>query len=199
MGEGDARWRQLAERGRRRWRAWLRATHRDVGYLLVGLTVVYAVSGLAINHVGDWDPNFKTVETRTEVTGPFADDADEATRQVLAQLDIAAEPRDWFYEDGSLEIFFDNQTIVADTAAGVATAKAERPRWFLRVANWLHYNRGKAAWTWIADGYAVLLLLLVFSGVLLNRGKKGLAGRGAILIAIGAAVPLLYVHWSGGP
>ena len=44
MGESSAR-------GRRRikWRRGLRALHRDVGYLIVGLTIVYGVSGLAVN------------------------------------------------------------------------------------------------------------------------------------------------------
>jgi hypothetical protein len=30
-------------------------------------------------------------------------------------------------------------------------------------------------------------------------GKKGIAGRGAILVGIGVAIPLLYVWLSGGP
>ena len=47
---------------RLRWRPWLRALHRDIGYLAVGLTVVYALSGLAVNHIGDWDPNFDNYE-----------------------------------------------------------------------------------------------------------------------------------------
>ena len=34
---------------RKRWRGWLRAIHRDLGYLAIGLTVIYAVSGLAIS------------------------------------------------------------------------------------------------------------------------------------------------------
>ena len=43
------------------FRPWLRAFHRDIGYFAVGLTVVYATSGLAVNHLKDWDPNFKQV------------------------------------------------------------------------------------------------------------------------------------------
>ena len=30
----------------KRWRAWLRAVHRDIGYLAIGFTVIYAVSGI---------------------------------------------------------------------------------------------------------------------------------------------------------
>ena len=29
------------------WRPWLRALHRDAGYTAVGLTIIYAASGLA--------------------------------------------------------------------------------------------------------------------------------------------------------
>ena len=42
----------LRELVRKRWRAWLRAVHRDFGYLAVGLTMIYAFSGIAINHIG---------------------------------------------------------------------------------------------------------------------------------------------------
>ena len=33
-----------------KWRAWLRAFHRDIGYVAVGLTFIYALSGIAVNH-----------------------------------------------------------------------------------------------------------------------------------------------------
>jgi hypothetical protein len=52
---------------KKRWRGWLRAIHRDVGYLAVGLTLIYAMSGLAINHIQDWDPNFTTYEKTSTI------------------------------------------------------------------------------------------------------------------------------------
>ena len=79
------------------------------------------------------------------------------------------------------------------------TDAQERPRFFLRVANWLHYNRGKSAWTFIADGYAVLLLFLATSGMFMLKGKKGLVGRGAVLVVLGALVPIVYVTLASGP
>ena len=185
---------------KKRWRAWLRAVHRDIGYLAVGLTFVYAFSGLAINHIGEWDPNFKSIETTSTLEGPFDKDPELAAKQALSQLNIQLEPRDSFYDtDTSLEISFDNQIIVIDTESGQAVSTAEKPRWFLRVANWLHYNRGKKAWTFIADGYAVFLLFLAISGMFMIRGKNGFFGRGAVLVALGAGVPLLYVVLAGGP
>ena len=198
----EPRWRRVGRQMRKRWRAVLRALHRDAGYLAVGLTFVYAISGIAINHIGqgEWDPNFKTVVEKHQLERPLPEDDAAAATQVLAELGIGEQPRDAYWEtDGTYQIFFDARTIVVDPDTLIARDAAEKPRFFLRVANWLHYNRGKAAWTYVADGYAVLLLLLATSGLFMLKGRKGLIGRGAILVAIGVAVPILYVHYSGGP
>jgi hypothetical protein len=207
MGNGAAvapdpvpRWHRVRRAVRKRWRAVLRSLHRDAGYLVVGLTFVYALSGLAINHIGQWDPNFKMVVESHQLKAPLPENEEAAGAQILTELKIADQPRDAYWEsDGTYQIFFDARTIVVDPKTLVATDAAEEPRFFLRVANWLHYNRGKASWTYIADGYAVLLLFLATSGLFMLKGRKGLVGRGAILVILGAAVPLLYVHYSGGP
>lgn len=190
----------LGARLRRRWRAYLRAIHRDMGYLLVGLTFVYALSGIAINHIEDWNPNFDAVSRTVETEAPLPAETAEATRVILNELDIEDTP-DGVEDYGSeLELFFgENRTIRADRATGRIFEDYQEPRFFLRVANWLHYNRGKKAWTYIADGYAAMLLLLAVSGAFMLKGRKGFLGRGIILISAGVAVPVLYVHFAGGP
>ena len=117
----------LGTRIKRRWRAWLRAIHRDVGYLAVGLTIIYALSGLAINHIGSWDPNF-ALETKARQIEPLPEsvrgDDEAATRAVLSALDINLEPRDFFFEtEEQLEIFFDEseRTLVVDVTTGAIT------------------------------------------------------------------------------
>lgn len=70
---------------------------------------------------------------------------------------------------------------------------------FIRAANWLHLNRGKKAWTWFADGYAVVLLFLATSGIFMLPGRKGLLGRGAVLVGLGIAIPLIYLTFVGSP
>lgn len=202
MADDRGFWAQVRTRFRRRWRAWLRALHRDAGYLAVGLTIVYALSGLAINHIADWDPNF-SVETEThQLDGPIPRGSEaEAASHVSAAIGIDDRFADAFFEGDTLEVYFDDseRRLVVDMSAGSVTETYKEPRFLLRVANWLHYNRGKKAWTYIADGYAIFLLFLAVSGVFMIKGKKGIIGRGAILVAIGVAVPILYVHFSGGP
>lgn len=181
-------------------RAWLRAVHRDIGYLAVGLTVVYALSGLAVNHLKDWDPNFTQVKQTHQLAGPFPKDDRAAAHQALQELGVTTPPEDVFrVSDTELEIVGGDVTYHLNPKSGTLMVEGQRPRFLLRTANWLHLNRGKKAWTLIADGYAVFLLFLASSGLFMIRGPKGLVGRGAILAALGAAVPIAYVVLSGGP
>lgn len=182
-----------------RWRPRLRSLHRDVGYLLVGLTFVYAASGLAVNHIEDWDPNFEQFEVTHTLAAPLPTDEAAAAEQVLAQLGIDEPPSDVFLYEQELEIQLDNRSLYVDGAAMTILDRGQHQRRLLRLANWLHLNRGKAAWTVVADGYAILLLFLASSGMLMLPGKHGLRGRGWILVLLGAAVPVGYVLLSGGP
>jgi hypothetical protein len=178
----------------RRWRLWLRALHRDVGYLAVGLTVVYALSGLAVNHVSDWDPSFVNWERTHTVSTPLPDEDSAAARAVLQALAIDAAPRDVYRASPTqLEISFDKRTLHVDLPTGRVVDQGQSPRFFLRTANWLHLNRGKKAWRWFADGYAVFLLGLALSGMFMLPGRRGLVGRGGVLLALGVALPLTYL------
>ena len=182
------------------WRPWLRALHRDAGYFIIGLTVIYALSGLAVNHIADWDPSFRQIDRTHQVAGPFPADDRAAAQRVLDALAIAQAPNEVYRaSDTQLEIVFDKRTLHLDPTTGRVVEEGQEPRLFLRLANWLHLNRGKKAWTYVADTYAVLLLWLAFSGLFMIPGRKGLLGRGAIITAIGAAVPIAYVVLSGGP
>ena len=182
-----------------RWRPRLRSLHRDVGYLLVGLTFVYAASGLAVNHIEDWDPNYTQWERTHALAAPLPEDEQAAAQAVLDQLEIDEMPIDVFLYEQELEIQLASRSLFVDGNAMTILDRGQKPRPLLRLANWLHLNRGKQAWTVVADAYAVLLLFLACSGMLMLPGKKGMAGRGWILVLIGAAVPIGYVVLSGGP
>ena len=182
----------------KRWRAWLRAIHRDFGYVAVGFTVIYALSGLAINHIKDWDPSFTSSEI-TKTIAPIGDDVpdDVAVQRVTSAVGMD-KPDDVFRAGDELRLGYASGaqvTVVGDQV----TVQDRSPRFFFRIANWLHYNRGKKAWTYVADVYAVMLLYLAISGIFMIKGRLGLRWRGAVLVSFGIAVPAAYVALSGGP
>jgi hypothetical protein len=182
------------------WRALLRAIHRDLGYTAVGLTFIYAASGLAVDHIGDWDPSFAAFQATHEL-GPLDGASDDAIAKLAAtKLGIKEEARDVFRASAEeLDVTYDKRSIHVNPITGHVDEEGQKPRPFLRVANWLHLNRGKKAWRYVADSYAAGLLFLATSGLFMIAGKKGLFGRGALFVLLGAAVPAVYVVLSGGP
>ena len=193
---------EAAAKVRRRfqWRPFVRALHRDLGYVAVGLTFVYALSGLAVNHISQWDPNFRNYRTVHQLRPPLPQGEQAAAREVLSRLRIRDEPQSvhsWGAD--RLDIRFTDRTLLVNPRTGRVVDEGKKPRFLIRAANWLHLNRGKKAWTVVADLYAVGLLLLACTGMLMLPGKNGMRGRGGILVAIGVAIPILYVALSGGP
>jgi hypothetical protein len=188
------------KKGRSSWRGYNRAIHRDLGHVAVGLTLIYAISGLAVNHILDWDPSFVAYSEVRELGAPIPGTDAEAAAAAMKQLGVAGTPRD-VYRDGptDLQVVLDKRTLHVNTTNGHVIDEGQRPRFFLRAVNWLHLSRGKKAWTVIADLYAVGLIFLAISGMLMSPGRKGLLGRGGLFVLAGIAVPIIYIQVSGGP
>lgn len=179
-----------ARGGRVNWRKLNNALHRDVGYLVVGLTIVYAVSGLAVNHRADWNPSYRIGKRALEIAPIAATERDEIVRQAREALALG-EPRAVFRPDPqTLQLFYEKETYSVDLPTGAVIVDGVRKRPVLWEMNQLHLNTPKGAWTWIADLYALALLLMSVTGLFVLKGKTGITGRGAWLTAAGVAIPL---------
>ncbi len=187
----------MASESRRPWRRWNTALHRDIGYLAAGLTVIYAISGLAVNHMAHWNPNYmRTVKTFEVGTLDRQLPEEVLAVETLARLKVTEKPRSAFQPDeDSLEIYIKEGKYSVDLPTGKVLFEGTVPRPVLMAMNRLHLNAPKRAWTWIADVYALSLAFLAVSGLFILRGKNGITGRGAWLTGIGCAIPLGYWIW----
>ncbi len=180
------------------WRRLLVATHRDLGFFFVGLTLIYAISGLAVNHVSDWNPNYAIQRRTVAVASLPGGDTPAAARAVLAQLAVTEPPRSIVPAGPDrFQIFLTNRTITVDVSKRQAVDERVSPRPLLYQLNFLHLNHGKGPWTWFADVYAVGLLLLAVSGMLMVLGRRGIAGRGLLWLLAGLVPPIVFVFWKG--
>ncbi len=177
----------------RKFRKICRTLHRELGFLAVGLTVVYAISGLAVNHAHHWDANYaRTHETR-RIEAPGTGPTTEVQPLVVDRLGITAPVKGvWRASADVLQIFVEGGQYDVNLATGEVQVQgfARRPVFF--DVNFMHLNSGKAPWTGIADVYAGILLVLAMTGPWLVRGRRGLAGRGGVTMAIGLLVPVVY-------
>ncbi len=178
------------------WFRLNRTLHRDAGYLVCVLTILYAISGLAVNHVDDWNPNYAIRTSPADVGLLDVADLGAAERQVVDRLglDPAIVRGRHHVSPTELKVFLEEGgEVVIDPATGKGTLKLVSQRPILFDANALHLNRLKGVWTYVADAYAVVLLYLAAGGIFMLRGKTGLSGRGKWLVAIGALVPVAFL------
>lgn len=182
------------------WRWWFHVIHRDVGYLCVGLTLVYAVSGIAVNHIDEWNPNYAIEVSRSTiepiVTNGVTDGIDDEAQAklVLERLHVPTDWRTLFVPGpGRLRILREGHTVDVELATGAVRQERVTPRFLLHEANVLHLNHKKQLWTWVADAFAVALIALAVTGMFLIKGKKGIKGRGAWLVATGVAIPVFFL------
>lgn len=180
-----------------KWRRWNTAIHRDLGYLCAGLTLVYAVSGVAVNHAADWNPNYSVSTRVVELEGlePAQARSPEFAGTVLERLGVEGPVQGMFRPDpATVQIFLaESRTITVDLTAGTASVEDVRDRPGLRMANFLHLNHARKLWTWMADLYAVALALLAVTGLFVLRGRNGITGRGAWLTAAGVVIPVAFL------
>lgn len=178
------------------WRKWNRNIHRDLGYLCFGLTIIYAISGIAVNHIQDWNPNYKIEQIKSNVrpVAHASEISDETVKDILRQLGHAPEYKSIFQPDPeTLRIFSGKNTITVRLASGEVIQEIVETRPFIFQTNFLHLNHPKRLWTYFADIYAAALALLAITGLFVLKGKQGIKGRGAWLTLVGIALPIFFL------
>ena len=183
----------LGARAFMNWRGWTRVIHRDLGYFFTGVVLIFAVSGLAVNHGRDWDPNFQVRRLAVQLDLPTrkGDVTEAKVREALAVVDSCGEFRAMdFPTDHQLKIFLSDGSMLVSLTNGLGRYETVRRRTLLYSANRLHLNP-KGWWLVFSDVFAVALLVIVITGLVLLRGRSGFFGRGKWLVGAGVLVPLV--------
>ena len=168
---------------------WLRVIHRDLGFFVVGITLVYAISGILLNHLGGKDPAFhteaKTIQLKPNLTETELSDA------WLADKSLPPLKRILRIDDARLRLFLQGGVGVYNVSDGRLSYEINEKRALIYWINRLHYNKVKH-WSPVADFFAGSLILLAITGLFIVKGKKGLAGSGKWYLLIGILIPILY-------
>jgi len=179
----------------RSWRRWFRAFHRDIGYATVALVLAYGISGLAVNHIEDWNPNYRFSQRAVDI-GPLHGSLNEMEQQIVAalHLDPAAVRGHYQETEHDLRVFLDEgQEARIDMQTGHGTLKTLSRRAVFFEVNALHLNNLKGIWTYVADAFAIALIVLAITGMTMMKGDRGLFGRGKYFLAAGLAIPVGFI------
>ena len=180
-------------------RKWSRILHRDIGFFFIGATLIYGISGIALNHLKDWNPNFIVKLEKFKTNDDFSKGkvSKEKILNLLSRIDTDDSYKSYnFVENGKvLRIYLSGRssvTVIPETGEVTAELVKKRPLFF--EVNYLHYNPN-SWWTWFSDIFAGALILLAVTSLFMVRGKKGAWGRGGIYILAGIIIPILFLFF----
>lgn len=177
------------------WRRINHVLHRDIGYLCIGMTLIYVISGVAVNHIThQFNPSY-SIEKGEATVRPVAGDAVPdmvLVTDILDQLHENGKLKNVaMLSPGNLRIFVEGNTIDVELATGKVQQEKVKQRPLLFEVNYLHLNKAKGGWTYLADAYAILLGILAITGMLMIRGRN--RTRGLVLTFIGFLIPIAYL------
>jgi len=177
-------------------RKWSRFLHRDIGYFFIGTAIIYGLSGIALNHMNDWNPNY-TVEIdqfQTKISLIKNTNIKENILQLLTEISPKEVYKKHYYpEKDRIKIFLKGgSSIVVNTTSGLGRAEYLKKRIVFYEVNYLHYNPNKW-WMWFSDIFAGALIFFAITSLFMVKGKKGITGRGGIYTALGIIIPLLFL------
>ena len=179
------------------FRKWSRIIHRDVSYLFAGMILIYALSGILMNHRDSLNPHYsvevKEFKVSQDLTG--REKVDKAlVLDILQPLGESGNyTKHYFQKDGKMKVFLKGgSNLMVDPQTGDAVYERLERRFLLSDMVKLHYNPGRW-WTVFSDVFAVSLVLITLTGMVMIKGKKGFWGRGGILFIIGIILPVLFL------
>lgn len=179
------------------WRKWNFIFHRDIGYLCIGLTILYAISGVAVNHIDDWNPSYSITKEVSSIGKIERADVVVSKTEVdtiIKKIGATGRIKNYHQSDrNTLNIFLEGNKISLNLESGHMIQSISKRRFLLFESNFLHLNHPKKIWTYVADLYAVGLFILALSGLFMIFGKRGIKRRGAVLTMIGFAIPVVFL------
>lgn len=154
---------------------WMRALHRDIGFFVIGLTVIYCISGIMLTYR---DTTFLKSETAVVKTIEPGLNASQLGRALhLRELKVVGED--------DQEIKLANGTY--NKVTGVASYQNMEIPALLRALNNLHSVSSQDARHWFTTIYAMLLCFLAVSSFWMYRPGSRYFKRGLILAGAGFA------------
>lgn len=168
---------------------WLRIIHRDLGFLMVGVCIIYGISGFLLNHMNGKDPAFTTTEatlqleknlTNEELTILWADKKLPDLKKIMS------------IDETHYRLMLNGGIGVYNAATGIVDYEIHSKNEFIYWINKLHYNKVKG-WSVMADIFAFSLIFFAISGIFIVKGKNSIAGRGKWYLIAGLIIPIVYI------
>jgi hypothetical protein len=169
----------MEQKGKKSLNHYMRALHRDVGFFIIGLTIIYSISGIVLIYR---DTNFLKHEAMVEKK--------LSPNMEAPELGSVLHIRDFKVSKSEGDIlYFQNGNY--NKATGVATYSTNELPSFLNKFNSLHKSASKSSIHLFTTIFGILLLFLAISSFWMFKANSKLFRRGMILASAGIVVSII--------
>ncbi|MFP4555621.1 MAG: PepSY-associated TM helix domain-containing protein, partial [Bacteroidales bacterium] len=170
-----------------------RILHRDLGYFFAGMVLIYSISGIALNHIHQWNPNYiiKKADIYVDIPKNASDLSKEELTTILAEWNNDELLSFYYPAEDQIKAFIKDGTITINTNDGSGVIEKTKRRPIFKELNFLHYNTPRKWWTAFSDLFAVSLIIITITGLFIIKGKNGITRRGAVLTLAGLILPIV--------
>lgn len=166
--------------------------HRDLGYFFSSLIIVYALSGIALNHADDWNPDFIIHKDTIKLKKAYL--KSEINESKIIEFGKLVGEKEYkvfdFPTPNQVKIYYEDASFHIKLDMKIAEYERVYKRPLFYQANVLHRNSLKG-WRWASDIFAFCLIIITITGLFVIKGKKGISGRGKWLILLGFMPPVI--------
>lgn len=171
--------------------------HRELGYFFATMAIIYGISGIALNHRGDWNPDMVVTRKTETLPDSFAiTNFNQSEAEAILKLIDEADTYKKHYSptDSTIKIFFNvsggNGSVEINlNSRQLLIEKLER-RFFFYPINRMHRNSFRQLWTWFSDLFALSMIIFAITGIFMMKGKYGLSKHGIYWVIAGTLIPI---------
>lgn len=175
---------------------WYRLLHRDFGYFYVGLILCFSISGIALNHRDIF--NAQTYVLRSEsIQIKLKDSLSIAPESYIKNISASFTKNKYrgIRIDGDeARVYFENAFASISLLTGKGDIEYIETIPILGHMSTLHKSMNKW-WVWFSDIFALALILISVTGILLSKGKYSFKKRGWILTFGGLLFPIIILFF----
>lgn len=179
------------------WFRLNRSLHRDIGYFCIGMTLIFAISGIAVNHNDDWNPDYSVEQTQLQLTPRnwLALSDTELSQLLVAKMPDAADIKATHWSNpNEFKVFLkDASNLTLNLTRHSLQLERISKRPLLNEFNRLHLNESHKAWVLFSDLYAGMLIFLAISALFMVRGKHSPWRKRSVLVLAGILLPAGFI------
>ncbi|RXJ96118.1 hypothetical protein CRV00_02740 [Malaciobacter molluscorum] len=171
----------------------LRNWHRDLGYFVIGITIIYSLTGimLTLRDLHIFEKEYVTIE-KIDATKKIENEIKNKFKEKIETLKVIENNDKYIKYQASKKEGKKVLTYFKDTNEAKLITVDYPP--YIKPFIQAHKSKSKDKWSYLALAYSTILLFLAISAIFMVKGKYGFKKRGIYLTLGGVLLVVVFLY-----